>query len=414
MTGTVPPYILDATIRGVWERNQPHDRPAISVIIDQNGAASIALGGSVRGGWNVSRARAQSTSRFGGVQALRYLAALLVVVTHSTLYAQERLQDSQHIWRLGGTLGVEIFFGISGFVMVISTRSLAGRPDAWKYFTMRRLVRIVPLYWMATTLKVIALLLAAGVILHSVLDGKEVALSYFFLPSRNVDGAVEPLLGVGWTLMYEMFFYLIFAIGLRLRVDLVLFCGTVLSLCALGTIPRGDDWPPALVYLNPIVMYFFVGMLLGRWVGDRNLRRLAFGLLCAVAVWVVTAVGAPPAGEVFDWSELVRHVAVTALLVLTVTAEQWLAGRIPRGLVWLGDASYSLYLIHPLIAPAVPLVLAKAGVISVPLSIALTLVSMTILAALIFRYVESNVTHWLQRRLPYIRVHPVGVVERRP
>src|SRR4051794_40777008 len=151
--------------------------------------------GQSRGPMQIRRAGGTYT----GVQALRFVAALLVVMTHATLYTSERLDDSLPVWHFG-EVGVDIFFVISGFVMMVSTQRLVGRRDGWKYFWMRRTIRIVPLYWIATTIKLLALVVAPAAILHATLDPRDVVLSYLFLPSYNVDGLVQPLLGVGWTL----------------------------------------------------------------------------------------------------------------------------------------------------------------------------------------------------------------------
>src|ERR1700730_16626449 len=86
------------------------------------------------------------------IQALRIVAAGLVVVTHSTFYAFERLDRNFFVWQRG-TRGVDIFFVISGFVMIYSSQKLLALPGGWKTFAERRIVRIVPLYWLILRLK---------------------------------------------------------------------------------------------------------------------------------------------------------------------------------------------------------------------------------------------------------------------
>lgn len=362
----------------------------------------------------LQKAQQQKAQRFDTIQVLRFVAALLVVVTHATFYASTRLDDGQPIWRLGGTVGVEIFFVISGFVMVLSTGSLRDRADGWKFFAMRRLVRIVPMYWLATTCKVAVVLVASGVALHGALEPGHVLSSYLFVPSRNEAGAVEPLLGVGWTLVFEMFFYLVFTIALALRVDVIRLCGAVLVLCAFGVLLRpGQDWPVLLYYLNPIVLNFLVGMVIAAWVRSRDNRQLTLRLGLIVAVWTILAFPMAPEGAWFDWTQHVRHLGITALMLAVVVWNGPLSRRLPASLIWLGDASYSLYLFHPLMAPAIPAVLAKLGLVSAPLSILLTVVGMPIAAAIIYRFAERPITRWLQARLPYVKVHPPGRVEQR-
>jgi peptidoglycan/LPS O-acetylase OafA/YrhL len=347
-----------------------------------------------------------------GIQSLRFVAALLVVVTHSTLYAGERLDPSIQIWHFG-EIGVDIFFVISGFVMIISTGGLAGEKDGWKYFGMRRLVRIVPMYWIATTVKLMTLIAVPTTVLHAQLEPVNTTLSYLFLPSRNVDGRVEPLLGVGWTLIYEMFFYLVFTIALLVRVKPIWFCAVVLSLCSLGNVVRPDEWSPALVYLNPIVLYFLVGMVIGEWVRDGSIRRLLAWMSYIVTLWLVI----PLADGEFsgnDVSLLIRHISVAALVIAVVAGERWIGGRVPKPVIYMGDASYTLYLFHPLVAPVVPVALGVIGLRIGELSVVFSILAAVIAAALIFRFVERPITRYLQARLPYVRRHAIATIEGPP
>lgn len=348
-------------------------------------------------------------SKFDGIQSLRFVAALLVVVTHSTFYAGERLDSSIQTWDFGA-VGVDIFFVISGFVMMISTGGLAGAKDGWKYFGMRRLVRIVPMYWIATTVKLVTLIALPSAVLHAQLDPGKTVLSYLFLPSRNFEGRVEPLLGVGWTLTFEMFFYFVFTVALLVRAKPIWFCAIVLSLCALGNIVRPDDWAPALVYLNPIVMYFLVGMIVGQWATDGSIRRLLIWMSYVVALWLVI----PLADGEFsggDLSLLIRHVSVAAIVIAVAAGEPWVGGRVPRPIIYMGDASYSLYLFHPLIAPIVPVAMGMTGFRMGGLSVVLSILAAVIGAALIFRFVERPITRYLQATLPYVRRRAVATIE---
>jgi len=351
-------------------------------------------------------------TKFDGIQSLRFVAALLVVVTHSTFYAGERLDGSIETWSFG-TVGVDIFFVISGFVMVISTGGLAGTKDGWKYFGMRRLVRIVPMYWIATTIKLLTLIALPSAVLHAQLDPGKTVLSYLFLPSRNFEGRVEPLLGVGWTLTFEMFFYFVFTIALLLRVKPIWFCAIVLSLCALGNIVRPDEWAPALVYLNPILLYFLAGMIVGQWIHDGSIRRLVAWMSYVLALWLVI----PLADGEFsadDISLLIRHISVVALIIVVVASDSWISGRVPRPIIYMGDASYSLYLFHPLMAPIVPVVLAMIGFRNGGLSVVLSILTAVIGAALVFRFVERPITRYLQENLPYMRRHAAATIEPDP
>jgi exopolysaccharide production protein ExoZ len=337
------------------------------------------------------------TYKYESVQALRLVAALLVVVTHSTLYAHDRLDQRFSIWGFG-TIGVDVFFVISGFVMMVSSNKYLKDDSYWKKFALRRIVRIGPMYWIATTVKLLTLLVLPGAVLHAALHPGQVALSYLFLPSRNVDGNLEPLLGVGWTLVFEMAFYAIFTLALALRVNVMAFCAACLSLLALGSLFVDHAAGPAIsFYLDPIVLYFLVGMVVAKWTIDRSWRRAAGWFAYILMLWVTIDSFNDQRG--FDLDQLTRNVGVTAVFFAVIMAEPILSRRIPRAVVFMGDASYSLYLFHPLLAPAVPVVLSKFDLINQPLSVALSVVGVLIASALIYKFVERPITKKLQHLL---------------
>ncbi|NQX15089.1 acyltransferase [Rathayibacter sp. VKM Ac-2857] len=352
------------------------------------------------------------TPIFESVQALRFVAAVLVVVTHATFYAQERLDDSIAVWD-GGGAGVDVFFVVSGFVTTVTAGPFEVK-GGWRYFAVRRVVRIVPLYWIATTLKIASILLLPGAVLHAALTPWSGVASYLFLPTRNPDGAVEPLLGVGWTLTFEAAFYAVFALGLLLRRNVLVFASAVVLVVASGHVLRpGEDWPTWAVYFDPIVLYFAIGMAVGRITGLPRARRgLLVALALAAAVTVVAAL--TPEGISWQRDALFRKGVVTAAFVAVVLAEplvRRLALRrgadrvVRRPLLALGEASYSLYLFHPLVGPAVPAALAVVGLRSEVLSVAGTIAVALVAAILIHRFVERPITRRL-RGLPYAGLPP--------
>jgi len=341
-----------------------------------------------------SRAFTPGELKYNGVQVLRFVAALLVVLTHTSLYANERLDDSFEVWSLG-IYGVYIFFAISGFVMMYTSPKFVRAEKGWALFGVRRLIRIVPMYWIATTAKLAALIIIPSAVLHSALDPGKIVMSYLFIPSRNIDGNVEPLLGVGWTLFFEMFFYLVFTIALLMRLNVLYFCTIVMTIFALGTIWRGggEAWHPFLVYLSPLVMYFVVGMFIARYALDRKVVNLVAGLAYSLAVWATIA-AFHPSGQ-FNVSGFVGQVLVTLIVLCVVLAEPFIGRSIPKPLIFLGDASYSLYLFHPIIAPLVPTALAVVGLRSAGLSVVVSVALVVAVTAVIYGFIERPITNKL-------------------
>jgi exopolysaccharide production protein ExoZ len=176
------------------------------------------------------------------IQILRAIAAYLVVFHH----IQSHFVDNHSVAAVSniGIIGVDIFFVISGFIMILTTSGEARSPLS---FWRDRLVRIVPLYWLATfSLVGLSLIGLAPTGLHG-WDLQDLLASLLFIPEVRADGAGMPILFVGWTLNYEMFFYLLFGLALLLRnqlLSVVALTGLFLGLAIAGRILRPRPSPP--------------------------------------------------------------------------------------------------------------------------------------------------------------------------
>jgi exopolysaccharide production protein ExoZ len=140
------------------------------------------------------------------LQILRFVAAFSVVLFHLGSGIAVELGSSDNVFDFG-TVGVDIFFVLSGFII-----SYTARPERGiGYFAIRRFARVVPLYWLLT-LSVIAIVTIKPSLLNSTtVTYDAVVKSFLFIPYEKSSGAVQPLLFLGWTLCYEMFFYVIYA-----------------------------------------------------------------------------------------------------------------------------------------------------------------------------------------------------------
>lgn len=346
----------------------------------------------------------QSTYRFLGIQALRIVAATLVVVTHSTFYSHERLNKNFPVWEQG-TRGVDIFFVISGFVMIYASQKLYKIPGSWKLFAQHRIVRIVPLYWLVTTLKVLLLIFTADLALHAKLGFLTVICSYLFLPATNIDGKLEPLVGVGWTLNFEMLFYLLFTLSLVFRKNVFAFVGVILALLAIGSAFRQPSWPPVAFYLNSIVLEFYLGMLIARLCiqGHFLPKKLAYLLLPLGFLLLLL----PP----FDWNVLPKVVVSglpAALIVWSVASLEAIERFTPRVILYLGEASYSIYLIHPFLCPLPPAIFHRMHFdhpwLAVLLSVALGLGAGCLLHQFVEIPITTRLKKYLQPRSPLVPI----------
>jgi peptidoglycan/LPS O-acetylase OafA/YrhL len=287
----------------------------------------------------ISQPARPGSSSLVSIQALRAIAALLVFWAHAINAVTSEV--AAEFPTLYGPFGVDLFFVISGFVMVYSSEGLFGKAGAPIKFFARRLARIVPPYWAATAILVWFVVPYAST--------KAVLGSLFFAPHVPSEA---PLLFVGWTLIFEMFFYAVFAIALlaKRRFAVVTSASVFLiSFVALGPAP-GDTgfWSPpassAIAYLaDPIVMEFVFGMMIALVyrTGGRVSMWATIGLIIAAFIWFAATVPSVPR----PFSAGIAAALIVAAVSLSSRSSPK-GSRFIRGVVFLGDISYSLYLTH--------------------------------------------------------------------
>ena len=335
---------------------------------------------------------------FDLIQALRFLAAFMVICCHSTLYTKERLVSSGEIFNLGAN-GVPLFFVISGFVMVISSRKLINDKDGWKKYAVKRIIRIVPLYWLITTFKLAVMILSTGLILHSEIDFTNILKSYFFIPCINIDGETRPILGVGWTLNFEMFFYLLFTIALLVRINTIIFSGIIMIALAVLSFFKTPAWPLVLnFYADPIVINFLFGMIAAVLITKKikvqkpiSITLIFLGLLFLFS----------PLQYYFKFNQsntsLANALASFLIVYFSAQLEKESLVYTPKIILFFGMASYSLYLIHPVIIPLSPVILKKMGVINSLLSESLCVIFALVAGTISYYYFEKPITRILTK-----------------
>jgi exopolysaccharide production protein ExoZ len=253
-------------------------------------------------------------------------------------------------WFLGWT-GVTTFFVISGLIMIRTGWSGFGRPRAALAFLMRRLIRIVPLYWLAT-----AIFALAEIVQHHALDPGHLAKSLLFIPYTDPEsGLIRPIAGQGWTLDYEMGFYAMFAIALlfRKKTGTLALLALLSLLVAVGLvfrplIPYRDAATPFEFWTDPILLAFCIGIGIGLY--EIRLPRwhsFSFPLAGTLLIFGVEGALCGPIGPAY---RLPIYGASCALAVLLCTSTRArISGPVGRALETAGDASYSTYLFHPLL-----------------------------------------------------------------
>lgn len=317
--------------------------------------ADIAIASGVPAGSTAGPARAQviASSNFATIQALRAVAALLVVVYHAFDMWGLRINATAPGVSWGnGAAGVDIFFVVSGFVMVVSSRRMASQPYAWWTFIQHRIVRIVPLYWLLTTAKLMLVFFFADLALRSNLDFDYIARSYLFFPVVDGAGHFRPLLPVGWTLTYEFLFYLLFALALALHVDVLRVLVPGLGLFVVVALFRTQSWPAWTILFSTLVIEFIFGVILAKLI-LRGWLLPAGVAACLVVAGFALILLVPEGSE--NLRALTWGLPALAIVAGAVSLEKHMAGALPRWLLALGDASYSIYLTHGFVVPVLGL-----------------------------------------------------------
>lgn len=327
-----------------------------------------------------------------GLQYLRGLAAVAVLLFH----AAQRTG-----WRFhAGEAGVDLFFLLSGFLMVAITSS-ESRPSS---FLADRIRRIVPVYWIATSVMLVGAL--AGAFPKLRLEAGHIVASYLFVPwCSPVTGDAWPLLIPGWTLNYEMMFYLLFAsllpLGRPLRqVSILTLLFGLLVLVGIATDPGSAI---GRTYTDPILLEFVGGCWLGllwkrpgewpRWLGwwTAMVAIAAIGAMAVLAPQVDRALG-------FGMPAALLLASVLALERRGRVGE-W---RLP---LLLGDASYSIYIWHTLAISVMVKLCGRIGLGSIP---TMTIATLGGIAVGLMGYwlIERPILRWFRERR-YVRGVPV-------
>ncbi len=288
-------------------------------------------------------------TKLPGIQSLRGIAALAVVL-HHVLEESSPLRSTTPAAPivLCGASGVDIFFVISGFIMLSTTLAKFGQPKAGIHFLARRLTRIAPLYWLC--LLTILAAHASGILYrHISVSPSSVIGSFLFIATGHM------ILGVGWTLNYEMWFYLVFAFFLFARSAQTAVCLIVGTLLATLSLAKFSPSTPILRFLaNPISLEFCYGLAIAliytRIAAVKNtIRQASFAAgLIGIALASTYAPHRTTAGLDDNWRFLAWGLPASLLVLSLIDCRnpKTAPGKV---LLLIGDASYSLYLTHPIV-----------------------------------------------------------------
>jgi peptidoglycan/LPS O-acetylase OafA/YrhL len=283
------------------------------------------------------------TTTLQSIRLLRFFAAAFIVAFHAETYLLRMAEGARTTPSVVIPFGTDLFFVISGFLMVYVT---AGKSLTFQQFIVPRFARLIPLYWLFTTLMLTILIIAPKLFYSTKLDIWHVAASYALVPYPHpFTGLQRPLLVWGWILNLLIPISAIYALFLGFSVrKRVFFVGVALaSVVVLNQFVR-DRFGLINFYGSPITLEFLFGMTIGVFYLEFGHMRPLYASILLVLGLAIIAFGINE--HVSEDSDRVWYWGISSVCLLAGLIS------IEKGLGWInfgilnniGDASYSTIL----------------------------------------------------------------------
>lgn len=334
------------------------------------------------------------------LQILRGISAILVYCFHARSFLNGKIQFGEILF-IKGNIGVPIFFIISGFIMVYTTKELSENTfKNVKDFFIKRIIRVVPLYYFCTILFLLITNLE-----NFIDDGFVRVLKVFlFIPIGKM-----PPLYVGWTLNFEMFFYLLFGISLIFKNKRYFFLYFIF-LFLIFIIPliidkhillNSNNGQHVKTYLdlitNPLLLQFLLGVFLGNTVKKLQFDTIKLQFLVKFSILVFIL-------YYFNFYNFFQSdLIICGLLVFSMILldQSKIKFSRPKILIYLGNISYSIYLVHPIMIVVLLQLFTKIGLTELIDSkyIFLLILAFTLLgSAILYEFIEKRFTKYLKEK----------------
>ncbi|MBO9199907.1 MULTISPECIES: acyltransferase family protein [Niastella] len=319
------------------------------------------------------------------IQIMRGIAAILVVLLHISIKGEQYGNNALHGFTIGGA-GVDLFFIISGYIMCVST---INRDLNFSQFMLHRIRRIIPLYWLSTTIGLIIFLVKPEIVNTS---GGETGIwaSYTLIPTGQ-----RYLNSNGWTLSFEFLFYILFGMLIHKGTYRAMQLSSVVLLAMVGVVLLFSGNSDIFGFTTSnLYLEFIYGMGCFYLFNKKIIKpNTTLGMcLCSLGVLLLAAeaIGKVPNqedGRGWLWG-------IPMLMVFTgfLCLEGFIKGsasRLKKLLLQAGNSSYSLYLFHPFSLSATALSLKWLHLTSNPYLFALILFVVTAISGyIIYVYIE--------------------------
>ena len=331
--------------------------------------------------------------KLNNLQILRGISALLVCCFH---FRDDlnfgNLKLGEFLFSKGG-IGVPIFFVISGFIMVFTTQKINFKTGNISNqiisFYKKRIIRIIPLYYLLT----IAWIIVGGNILlyFSGESLQRLIHSFLFLPQKDT----FPVLFLGWSLNYEMFFYLVFGISLIFTTRRYIFIiALFITTYILGLIFNFENAFLQMV-TSPLNLHFVAGILFGIILTKNNIDRKYSIFLSAAGILFFALMFFK---VITIKSQLLSLLIVSIFVLSFLLFDYSFKWKGNKALIFLGDISYSLYLSHPFVEIIFKRFKIQNDIFKVPFFL-IKIAAVIAVASFLYYFIEKKVTDYLKIKL---------------
>lgn len=326
----------------------------------------------------------QSNEQIKTLQVLRGIAATTLVFYHSNTNA------------FGG-FSNQMFFVISGVVIAMILETDQKQIN----FLVNRITRIVPLYWIATTMVLILTALIPQAFKATTLNFSNYLKSIFFIPYFKENGLMQPMLFVGWTLNYEMFFYSCAWISLIITKTFRPLITSMLIIATFGFSHLTNNLVIKSFFGNTYGFYFIAGLLIYKIYKKRLLDKVNNKILfitsltsySIMAYYDQRLIGS----RVFETQGIPCTLLITSIIALE-KSEKLKTNKIFKFFMIIGDASYSIYLFHVFVFYGLQKTIFKAHPDSLLYSVTTILTSLLI-GHTIHNYIDKPLTKFLRKKI---------------
>jgi exopolysaccharide production protein ExoZ len=349
------------------------------------------------------------------LQIFRGIAAIFVLSAHASLYFDDRYFFG--IMR-EGTSGVDFFFVLSGFIIYYVHHNDIGKPNRFLVYLKKRFIRIYPIYWFYTFIYVLIIftvyLLSDRIIAPYFSDINDLIKSLSLYPlNRNLGEST--IIAPAWSLSYEIMFYIIFGITILIKQKysrMIIVAWVFLIFAIFFQLIKINNFIISEFIFNPMNLEFLCGCLIAFLTlkfskfDKYYLAFIVLGIIYLIFSWMngLYHVFNTSGIKVFTYGISYSLIIFGAVLMMKykVMINNTESGRIKKFFVYLGDASYSIYLIHFIPLFLLSIAVRKSNISHVMNSsvvITILIILMIAISCASYKFIEKPLTLSLKRKL---------------